>query len=167
MGRVLLCGAFALASLLTLVEASIPGLSLWVVFLAVYWLALAGTWLAWVVSPERRTWALLIPVALVLGTAVAVRADVSQHARFALSERSLERYARAVHTDYRSNRWWGLYHVDDVEKIPGGARFRLKEVVLEWRTYGFAYSPGRVPDPEEGRYRHLKGPWYLWIESMD
>jgi hypothetical protein len=165
----LFTGAVGLASLLTLVEVSTPGLSYWALVLALYWLALATAWLARVLVPGagRRAWApwMFVPLALVLGTVLLVKVDAPLHARFTLSEPSLERYARSVRTDYFSGRWWGLYRVDDVEKIPGGARFMVTSVTMDWKSHGFAYIPDRAPDPEEGRYEHFKGPWYIWTDG--
>ncbi|WP_214414196.1 hypothetical protein [Sphaerisporangium fuscum] len=160
--------AIGLASLLTLLEVSTPGLSYWALALALYWLALAITW-AWMLGPGpgRRGWApwMFIPLALVLGTVVLVETDVPFHARFALSEPTLERYARSVRGDYVSDRWWGLYWVNDVEKIPGGARFMVTSTTMNWKRYGFAYIPDRALRPEEGRYDHFTGPWYIWSEG--
>ncbi|WP_283139761.1 hypothetical protein [Rhizohabitans arisaemae] len=164
----LFIGAVGLGSLLTLVEASIPGLSYWVLALAVYWLALVIAW-AWTFRPDsgRRTPArwMFVPLALVLGTGLLVTVDAPLHARFALSEPSLERYARSVRSDYVSERWWGLYRVDHVEKIPEGARFMVTSLTMDWKSYGFAYSPDRAPDPEGGSYEHFKGPWYIWTDG--
>lgn len=164
-------GAVGLASLLTLVEASMPGPSIWVMALALYWvtLAIGMAWLVRVQGPgeRRRVWEswMFVPVALALGTALMVKLDAPLHARFALSEASLERYARSVTDDYASRRWWGLYWVDEVEKIPGGARFMVTSHTLDWKSYGFAYIPDRLPDPAEGMYEHFKGPWYLWTDG--
>ena len=164
----LFTGAIGLASLLTLFEVSTPGLSVWALALALYWLALAIAW-SWMLGPGpgRRGWApwMFVPLVLVLGTVLLVKADAPLRVRFALSEPSLERYARSVRNDYDSDRWWGLYFVDDVEKIPGGARFMVTDLTMDWKSYGFAYSPDRVPDPEEGNYEHLKGPWYIWSDG--
>ncbi|GAA3469542.1 hypothetical protein [Nonomuraea roseola] len=165
----LFTGAVALASVLTLIEASTPGLSYWALALALYWvaLAIATAWFARVREPGtgNRAWKpwMFVPVALVLGTVLLVELDAPLHARFALSEPSLERYARSVRDDHDSNRWWGLYQVGYVEKIPGGARFTVTSLTMDWQSYGFAYSPDRAP--EEGRYEHFKGPWYIWSEG--
>ncbi|MFI7643993.1 hypothetical protein [Nonomuraea sp. NPDC049400] len=94
-----------------------------------------------------------------------VKADAPLHARFALSEPSLERYARSVRSDNDSDRWWGLYFVDDVEKIPGGARFMVTELTMDRKSYGFACIPDRGPDPEERGCEHFKGPWYIWTDG--
>ncbi|MFG1755781.1 hypothetical protein [Streptosporangium sandarakinum] len=164
----LFTGAIGLASLLTLCEVSAPGLSVWALALVPYWLALAIAW-SWMVGrgPGRRGWApwMFVPLTLVLGTVLLVKTDVPLHARFALSEPSLERYARSVRSDYAGDRWWGLYRVDEVEKIPGGARFMVTELTMDWKSYGFAYIPDRAPDPEEGRYEHFTGPWYIWSDG--
>ncbi|MFF3445317.1 hypothetical protein [Streptosporangium sp. NPDC002721] len=162
----LFAGAIGLASLLTLFEASTPGLSCWALALALYWSALAITW-AWMFGPGRRARApwMLVPLTLVLGTVLLVTVDAPLHARFALSEPSLESHARSVRDDYVSGRWWGLYWVEDVEKIPGGARFMVTSLTMNWKSYGFAYSPDRAPAPEEGGYEHFKGPWYIWTDG--
>ncbi|AQZ63033.1 hypothetical protein BKM31_17590 [[Actinomadura] parvosata subsp. kistnae] len=164
----LFTGAIGLASLLTLFEASTPGLSGWALALVPYWLALAIAW-SWMLgrAPGRRGWALwmFVPLVLVLGTVLLVKIDAPLHARFALSGPSLERYARSVRSDYAADRWWGLYWVDEVEKIPGGARFMVTSLTMDWKSYGFAYIPDRAPDPEEGRYEHFKGPWYIWSDG--
>jgi hypothetical protein len=168
----LITGAVGLASLLTLIEASTPGLSFWALVLALYWLALAiaVSWFAGAVAvgKVRRAWEpwMFVPLALVLGTVLLVKADAPLQARFALSEPSLERHARSVRSDHHSDRWWGLYRVDSVEKISGGARFMVTSLTMDWRSYGFAYSPGRAPDPEDGRYEHFKGPWYIWTDGI-
>ncbi|MEV0150430.1 MULTISPECIES: hypothetical protein [unclassified Nonomuraea] len=163
-------GATGLASLLTLIEASTPGLSYWALALALFWLALAITmaWRARVPGPGERRRAgpwMFVPLALVLGTVLLVELDAPLHARFAMSEPSLERHARSVRDDYVSRRWWGLYWVDDVEKIPGGARFMVTSLTMNWKSYGFAYSPNGAPDPEEGVYEHFTGPWYIWTDG--
>ncbi|MEV1005550.1 hypothetical protein [Nonomuraea sp. NPDC050202] len=167
----LFTAATGLASLLTLIEASTPGLSYWALALALYWLvlAIAMAWFVRMLGPgeRRRAWKpwMFVPVALALGTVLLVELDAPLHARFALSEPSLERYARSVRDDHDSRRWWGLYWVDDVEKIPGGARFMVTSPTMNWKSYGFAYIPDRVPGPEEGVYEHFRGPWYTWTDG--
>ncbi|MFI6927210.1 hypothetical protein ACIBIZ_45255 [Nonomuraea spiralis] len=157
-------GAVGLASLLTLFEASTPGLSFWVLGLALYWLVLAVAW-AWLSGRWAGSSWRFVPLALVVGTVLLVAVDAPLHARFALSEPSMERYARSVRSDHAGHRWWGLYRVDEVEKIHGGARFMVTSLTLDWKSYGFAYSPGRAPDPAEGRYEHFTGPWYIWTDG--
>ncbi|MFI9596274.1 hypothetical protein [Nonomuraea sp. NPDC052265] len=161
----LFTGAVGLASLLTLFEASTPGLSFWALVLALYWLVLAIGW-AWLLGRRARASWMVVPLALVLGTVLLVKVDAPLHARFALSQPSLERHARSVRDDYASRRWWGLYRVGEVEKISGGARFLVTSLTMDGRSYGFAYSPDRVPDPQEGRYEHFKGPWYVWSDGI-
>ncbi|MFC5834899.1 hypothetical protein [Nonomuraea insulae] len=158
-----------LASLLTLFEVSTPGLSYWALALALCWLALA-IWLAWMLvsAVRKRAWTpgMFVPLALMLGTVLLVKVDAPLHARFALSESSLEHRARSVRSDFDSDGWWGLYWAHRVEKIPGGARFLVTSLTMDWASYGFAYSPDRVPDPDEGSYEHFKGPWYIWTEGV-
>lgn len=144
--------AVGFASLLTLFEASTPGLSFWAAtWLPLCWLALA-IWLAWmsVSAVRRRAWTywMFVPLALVLGTVLLIKIDAPFHARFAMSESSLERHARSVRGDHDGDEWWGLYQVDHVQKIPGGARFLITSLTLDWQSYGFAYSPDRAPDPD-------------------
>ncbi|GAA3673442.1 hypothetical protein GCM10022224_042090 [Nonomuraea antimicrobica] len=161
----LFTGAIGLGSLLTSFEVSAPGLSVWALALVPYWVALAVAW-SWMLGPGRG-WArwMFVPLALVLGTVLLVKVDAPLRARFALSESSLERHALSARSEYDSDRWWGLYFVGDVEKIPGGARFMVTELTINWRWYGFAYLPGRAPAPEEGSYEHFTGPWYIWSDG--
>ncbi|MGW7477186.1 hypothetical protein ACWGH8_01245 [Nonomuraea muscovyensis] len=167
----LFTGAMGLASVLTLIEVSTPGLSYWALALGLYWLVLVipMAWFLRVPGPgeRRRPWRpwMFVPVALVLGTVLLVELDAPLHARFALSEPSLERHARSVRDDHGSGRWWGLYWVDEVEKIPGGARFMVTSLTMDWKSYGFAYIPDRAPDPLDGVYEHFKGPWYIWTDG--
>ncbi|GII81855.1 hypothetical protein Sru01_68370 [Sphaerisporangium rufum] len=165
-------GATGLVSLLTLVEASTPGLSYWALALAPCWptVVIALVWPAREPGPGGRRWRwrpwLLIPVAMVSGTVSLVVLDAPLRARFALSEPSLSRHARSVREDDQGGRrWWGLYRVSRVEKIPGGARFMVTSLTTDWRSYGFAYHPGRAPDPAEGVYEHFSGPWYVWSDG--
>ncbi|MEU1728200.1 hypothetical protein [Nonomuraea sp. NPDC005692] len=160
----LFTGAIGLASLLTLFAVSAPGLSVWALALVPYWLALAIVW-SWMWGRRGRTPWMFVPLALVLGTVLLVMTDAPLRARFALSEPSLERYARSARSDYVSDRWLGLYRVDEVEKIPGGARFMVTELTMNWKRYGFAYIPDRVPDPEERGYEHFAGSWYIWSDG--
>ncbi|WP_433367378.1 hypothetical protein [Streptosporangium sp. CA-115845] len=161
----LFTGAVGLASLLTLFEVSTPGLSYWAFLLALYWLALAIAWAALLGKGARgRAPWMFVPLVLVLGTVLLVTVDAPLHARFALSESSLERYARSVRDDDDGrDRWRGLYRVGYKEKIPGGAQFMVTSLTMNWKSYGFAYSPDRAP--EEGRYEHFKGPWYIWSDG--
>ncbi|MBN6051090.1 hypothetical protein JYK22_04005, partial [Nonomuraea sp. RK-328] len=127
--RVLLfTGAVGLASLLTLFEVSTPGLSVWALALAPYWLALAIAWSwMWGSGSGRRGWApwMFVPLVLVLGTVLLVTVDAPLHARFALSESSLERYARSVRDDDGRDQCRCLYRVGCTEKIPGGTQFMV------------------------------------------
>ncbi|WP_157548946.1 hypothetical protein [Nonomuraea candida] len=166
---VLFTGAIGLASLLTLFEVSTPGLSVWALALAPYWLALAIAW-SWMLGPGlgRPGWApwMFVPLVLVLGTVLLVTVDAPLHARFALSESSLERYARSVRDDDDGrDRWRGLYRVGYTEKIPGGTQFMVTSVTWGWKSYGFAYIPDRVPGSDEVWYEHFKGPWYIWTDG--
>ncbi|WP_162642156.1 hypothetical protein [Streptosporangium sp. 'caverna'] len=146
---------------------STPGLSYWALLLALYWLALAITWSALLGEGARgRAPWMFVPLVLVLGTVLLVTVDAPFRARFALSESSLERYARSVRDDDDGrDRWRGLYRVNRVEKIPRGARFMVTSLTMDWRSYGFAYIPDRVPGPDEAWYEHFKGPWYIWTEG--
>ncbi|MFI7444740.1 hypothetical protein [Nonomuraea indica] len=88
--------------------------------LALYWsaLAIALAWMSRSGSGRRAGAAWMIgPLALTLATVVLIKADAPLHVRFALSEPSLERHARSVRDDHVSGRWWGLFRVDDVERI--------------------------------------------------
>ncbi|WP_431897628.1 hypothetical protein [Nonomuraea sp. bgisy101] len=165
----LFSGAIGLASLLTLFEVSTPGLSYWALLLVLYWLALAITWSVLVaLRPGRRAWPpwMYVPLVLVLGTVLLVTVDAPLHTRFALSESSLERYARSVRDDDDGrDRWRGLYQVGYTEKIPGGAQFMVTSLTMNWKSYGFAYIPDRVPGPDEVWYEHFKGPWYIWTDG--
>ncbi|GAA2390457.1 hypothetical protein GCM10010404_54640 [Nonomuraea africana] len=68
----LFTGAIGLASLLTLLEASTPGLTYWAVALALYWLVLAIIWFTRLFAPGagKRAWEpwMFVPAVLVLGT---------------------------------------------------------------------------------------------------
>ncbi|MEZ0071075.1 hypothetical protein [Planotetraspora sp. GP83] len=175
-GRVLL-PLVALAGLILLHDRSLPGggpiaiflLGLLIAFIAVIvWIPRFGVgllrsdgrpgllkhWARWAAAP-------------VMGLAVAglVHFDVPFTARFALSEASLERVARAVATGTEpesGDRWVGLYPVTSIERIEGGARFLVSDTGF-LDQYGFAWSP-KAPPTEESRtvYTHMDGPWYVW-----
>ncbi|MEV4014919.1 hypothetical protein AB0J35_30910 [Nonomuraea angiospora] len=163
----LFTGAVGLASLLTLFEVSAPGLSYWALLLALYWLALAITWSALLGEGARgRARWMFVPLVLVLGTVLLVTVDAPLRMRFALSESSLERYARSVRDDDDGrDRWRGLYQVGYTEKIPGGAQFMVTSFTWGWKRYGFAYIPDRVPGPDEVWYERFSGPWYIWTDG--
>ncbi|GII92432.1 hypothetical protein [Sinosporangium siamense] len=165
---VLYVGAVGLASLLTLVVASSPGLSGWTLLLALYWLILVVIWPSWIWEPTmagQRLWSLLVSLGFVLVTVLLVKVDVPLHVRFALSESSLERHARSAHAEEREDQWWGLFHVNYVEKIPEGTIFLVTDIGLDWLSHGFAYLPDKPPVGEAHRYEHFKGPWYRWSEG--
>lgn len=166
--------AVGCACLLTLNEASTPGLSLsGALMLGVCYVLLAA-WLIGVLirALVKRTWTrfMLVPLALVLGTALLVKVEAPLHARFALSESSMEHHARSLRSEYGSPGQWGLFQAGYVEKIPGGARFLVTGLTVQGVSYGFAYSPNGAPDPDKwpsvGPYEHFKGSWYIWKEGI-
>jgi hypothetical protein len=169
----LFVGATALASLLALYEASALGISFTVVaILALSWLVLTISWLVrlsvalWRQQAAAHWARWMLPAVLALATVLLIDSEAPMHARFAVSEPSLERFARSVRTEYHSSRLVGLYSVTSVEPIPGGARFIVSPDTWDWKSYGFAYSPDRVPTYEDGTYEHFTGPWYIWIEGI-
>ncbi|WP_433437577.1 hypothetical protein [Nonomuraea sp. CA-141351] len=118
-------------------------------------------------SGLRRHW-VRWACAPVIGMTVVglVYADLPFTARFALSEASLERFARTVTSGAESaehtDQWVGLYPLTSIERIEGGARFLVSgSGFLD--HYGFAWSPGGEPPAESHTgYTHLEGPWYVW-----
>ncbi|WP_214317945.1 hypothetical protein [Nonomuraea sediminis] len=94
-----------------------------------------------------------------------VYAGAPVRARFELSRPALERFAASKPAG-EDARWVGLFHVESVERIPGGVRFLVVgSGFLD--HHGFVFSPERAPedDGEGFRYAHLSGPWYTWQES--
>ncbi|MGI5273266.1 hypothetical protein ACQEUU_29240 [Nonomuraea sp. CA-218870] len=166
----------ALTGLITLDYTSMPGggslellvlglalaMSTVIVFLARFAVALVRSdgrpglrahWIRWVAAP-------------VMGVTVIglVYADVPFTARFALSQPSLESFARQVaggdaeHDD----QWVGLFPVESVQRVDGGARFLVRGTGFLDR-YGFAWIPDGVPEEEHHMdYTPVEGPWYVW-----
>ncbi len=116
-------------------------------------------WLRWVTAP-------------IMGVAVIglTYFDVPSTARFALSESSLEDFARTVAAQPEDaeigDTWVGLYPLTEIEPNEGGARFLVSGTGF-LDHYGFAWSP-KGPPPEEShtRYTHMDGPWYLWVSRF-
>ncbi|MDP9861741.1 MULTISPECIES: hypothetical protein [Streptosporangium] len=178
-GRLLL-PATALAGSLLMYGVSVPGDYFLTVMLAGFLcLVLAIVWIPRFVVALlradgrpglRRHW-LRWAAAPVMGAAVTglLYFDVPATARFALSEASLERFARAVAAGEElevGGRWVGLYTLDWAERTDGVVRFLVAGTGFIDR-YGFAWSPGgEPPDDYGGAYHHLRGPWYEWREDF-
>ncbi|TYB65433.1 hypothetical protein FXF51_19695 [Nonomuraea sp. PA05] len=119
----------------------------------------------------RRHWARWA-AAPVLGVSVIAMAytDLPFSVRFALSEASLERYARTVASrpdSVRESRWVGLFPLQDAEAIEGGgARFLVRDSGFLDR-FGFAWSPaGMPPDESHTGYERIGGAWYRWTSRF-
>ncbi|MBT2233847.1 hypothetical protein [Nonomuraea sp. NEAU-A123] len=119
----------------------------------------------------RRHWPRWL-TAPIMGVAVIglVYFDVPSTARFALSESSLEDFARTVASQAEETEigdtWVGLYPLTSIEPNEGGARFLVSGTGF-LDQYGFAWSP-KGPPPEESHtgYTHMDGPWYLWVSKF-
>ncbi|GAA4231004.1 hypothetical protein FHR32_005706 [Streptosporangium album] len=117
----------------------------------------------------RRYWArwAAAPLMGVIVTGL-VHFDVPYTARFALSETSLERYARAVAAGTEpetQEKMVGLFPLVSVERTDTGARFLVRGTGF-LGSYGFAWSPvAEPPGGDEGDYEHLRGHWYEWMEG--
>ncbi|MBG0827495.1 hypothetical protein HS041_06935 [Planomonospora sp. ID67723] len=114
-------------------------------------------WIRWAAAP-----------AMAAAVAGLVHAGVPWQVRFALSEASMERLARAVSTGAEpgsGGRWAGLLPVSSVTKIGGGVSFQLDGAGF-LDTHGLAWIPaGSPPEAPETSYEHLRGPWYEWREG--
>ncbi|WP_336210938.1 hypothetical protein [Nonomuraea sp. LPB2021202275-12-8] len=77
--------------------------------------------------------------------------DVPYTARFALSEASLESFARTVAArggPESDSQWVGLYPLTSIERIEGGARFLVSHTGF-LDQYGFAWIPQGAPPPSD------------------
>ena len=140
----------------------------WFIFL-IAWLARRAIELDCAVATHPR-WTFLrwaVTPALFIGTVLLVVYDVPFRATFHLSRPFMNSFvSRATSPPTApartsTDRWVGLYHVDEIEYFPGGLRFRVFQ--SGFYSYGFAYSP-TAPPPALGRhtYRPIDGKWYVW-----
>ncbi|GAA2897025.1 hypothetical protein GCM10010517_62060 [Streptosporangium fragile] len=182
-GRWLLPG-FALTGLLLLYGSSIPGGHFLAQLLGGSLVLILGCgWVSRFVvgllradgrSGLRRHWVRWAAApAMVAAVAALIGAGAPMDARFALSEASMERLARAVsagtHTGDGEG-WVGLFPVSSVDRVEGGVSFTLEDVGFVTR-HGFAWRPGGPPAYDDGNhddgdfvYRHIRGPWYEWTQ---
>lgn len=146
----------------------LPAVGAWLALLAA-----AAVWVGRVVAylaahARRRAhgsplWLAVAPVAgaLVFGL---VTADAPLHLRWAASRGEFE---RAVESDRLDGGRLGLYEITDVWRRGDDVYFT--EAHTGTITYGgFAHLPDGPPplsesQPEFSEYRHLDGPWYVWI----
>ncbi len=181
----------AFVAVATLAFFSVP-CGYFFLFLAVLmgWSVLGLLWFSraviFVVARVRRRGEVLPPARLLPWTVAPVAfavlavlgpANVPLYVVFRLSRPALERSVEAVLAapdDYPPDpigpgervTWIGLYPVEKIEHVPGGARFRIA-----WTGWldrcGFAYSPDGPPPNlgGEDRYSDFSGDWYLWEES--
>ncbi|MFC4062311.1 hypothetical protein ACFOWE_28760 [Planomonospora corallina] len=173
--------ATALAGLLTLYGASAPGGhlltqaggALALLALAVVWIprftvgllradgrpGLRRHWVRWAAAPL-----------MVVAVSGLIALEVPFSARFALSEASLERFAREVSAGSEpgdgGDRRVGLYPIASVDRAGNAVLLEVADTGFLDR-HGFAWSPSGAPPEGEGSsysYVHLHGPWYEWRE---
>ncbi|MEV0584152.1 hypothetical protein [Nonomuraea sp. NPDC050310] len=108
---------------------------------------------------------MFVPLVLVLGILLLVKADAPLRVLFALSEPSLERHARSVRDDYDASNGGVCPSWTRWRRFRAEQGFVVTDVTVEWKSYGFAYLPDRAPDPAEERYEHFTGPWYIWCDG--
>jgi hypothetical protein len=112
-------------------------------------------WIRWTAAP-------VMAVAVI----ALISAGMPFKARFALSESSLESFARTVASSPAStdhpDQWVGLYSLTSIDRTEDGAQFLISDTGFLNR-YGFAWSP-KGPPAEESHtgYTHVQGPWYIW-----
>ncbi|NAS21851.1 hypothetical protein GT755_09160 [Herbidospora sp. NEAU-GS84] len=111
-------------------------------------------------SPVPSLLVLVVFAVCLLGMAL----DLPHKARFALSESSLEAYARDVAGDRARTdcRMVGLYNVCDAQPIAGGAQLMVTDPPIA-QSRGFLWLPGGTQPPDDTEcetFRHLSGPWW-------
>jgi hypothetical protein len=147
----------------------VTGAIVWLV-VALAWLVLFDVRLTRKPRPTGRALvAWLVVPALAIGTLTLGNTDLPILARFAASRPAIEALGTNP-PDYDANVLAGLYQVCCFERTEYG--YRLGVGYGAFTLAGFAYSPdGPPPGPdistylEEGHsgYRHLDGPWYIWV----
>ena len=146
-----------------------------------FWLIIGGTWgvhlvgslgVAWYLrQPTFRRWRtwrrwLLTPV-IVACTILLLHLNAPFRLAFYLSRPAMDRLAQQVldaPDEAPRGAWVGLYNADAIETVPGGMRFIVSGAGVFTRV-GFAYRPSGPPPVTPDRYRHIEGPWYVWIED--
>jgi len=146
-----------------------------------FWLIIGGAWslrllgsigVAWYLrQPTFKCWKTwrrwsLTPVILAC-TISLLYLDAPFWLAFHVSRPAMDRLARQVMaspSDPPRGAWVGLYNADAIEAFPGGMRFIVSGAGSFTRA-GFAWSPGGAPPVTDDRYRHVEGPWYIWIED--
>ncbi|MFC4117472.1 hypothetical protein [Nonomuraea zeae] len=162
----------------TIYATSVPGWHfMWLMLVAIGWLLFGGGWLivlgASLVRRGRRGalrrnwrfWAVPPLVVALVGSLVYVGAPVRM--RFELSRGSLDLFAKKVSegTSQGKRNRIGLYPVKYLEGSRRAFGFMIEDAGL-FGSYGFAWSPNGEPDIDSpGSYRHLDGPWYIWIDE--
>jgi hypothetical protein len=161
------------AFLYTLYAFSIPSpFNGWYVSMLL-WAATALAWLALVVRTLWRSRPLRVraatpwlPAPLLLALAITlVAVDAPFQAPFRLSRGAMDATARRVIRDPAAGEHIhriGLFEVWQVERVPGGMRFFIKDSGFV-DFGGLAYSPNGAPrGPDIAGYEHLDGPWWVW-----
>ncbi len=100
---------------------------------------------------------------------LGMASDLPYKARFALSESSLEAYARDIAANGAKHdcEMVGLYyvcgiHVGGSEPITGGAQIIVTDPPIQ-QSRGFLWLPGGARPPDDSgceTFRHLSGPWW-------
>ncbi|MGN9786054.1 hypothetical protein ACTMTF_31820 [Nonomuraea sp. ZG12] len=115
----------------------------------------------------RRHWVRWAAAPVLAGAVIgSVYADLPFKARFALSESSLESFARTVASSPEStdhaDQWVGLYPLTSISRTADGAHFLVSGTGF-LSQYGFGWSPKAPPAQESHTdYTHIQGPWYIW-----
>ncbi|MFI6803298.1 hypothetical protein [Streptosporangium canum] len=152
-------------------EGGVFGLFVWGP-LVLYWLIRLSVAMVtgWRTLSMRRLLRWLPTPLIVLGVWGVIHLDGSFSARFALSQSSMEQYARSIidgggRTD-PGCRWAGLYHVcghyaGEEEGAPPTAQLNVTDWPLG-ASRCFTWTPNGQPRPEDHEYglRHLTGPWW-------
>lgn len=165
--------------LLTCWAISAPaGYFLLILAAALAWSALAAIWGGWLLVAVlqragrdglRRRWRRWLSApAITLVVFANVALDAPLRMRLALSEPALRAAAVALASgESREPGWYGLFALTTMERLPGGARFQVRNTGF-LDVGGFAYSPdGPPPVLGSDRYEHLTGPWYSWVNCWD
>ncbi len=141
-------------------EAGIFGFLAWCVILPTFVVKLVLAKPGGGSSPVPSLLVLVVFAVCLLGMA----SDLPYTARFALSESSLEAYARDVAGNGATTdcRMAGLYDVCDAQPITGGAQLMVTDPPIA-QSRGFLWLPGGARPPDDTdceTVRHLSGPWW-------
>lgn len=178
----ILVGLYVLGGTLGLVAGSVPGGNFPAIILFAYFvLGGGGVWLLHLIIAEgfrlaykvKRRWRrkaiigwLAYPLAVGIGM-LALATEFPLYVRFALSFPSMNALLDQASKNpeaLSSERWVGLFYVDDIQPMNGGVRMHLPGAGF-LDIVGFEYSPSGPPDVSHSTYTRLLGGWYYWEQG--